>query len=79
MILNIVSNLGRIIGAGIPIMKQFINDFKIFDIGVFSFLSFLILLSFILAVIFYGDLRIKAISRIMEKEKKKRLQIPIEI
>ena len=78
MILNVVSNLGRIIGAGIPIMKQFV-DFKYFDIGVFSFLSFLILLSFVLAVIFYGDLRIKAISRIMEKEKKKKLEIPIEI
>ena len=78
MILNVISNLGRIIGAGIPIMKQFV-EFKYFDIGVFSFLSFLILLSFILAVIFYGDLRIKAISRIMEKEKKKKLEIPIEI
>ena len=78
MILNVVSNLGRIIGAGIPIMKQFV-DFKYFDIGVFSFLSFLILLSFVLAVIFFGDLRIKAISRIMEKEKKKKLEIPIEI
>ena len=43
MILNIVSNLGRIIGAGIPLMNRFFTDnFKLFDICVFSFLSFLI-------------------------------------
>lgn len=79
MILNIVSNLGRIIGAGIPLMNRFFTNFKVFDIWVFSFLSFLIFISFILAVIFYGDLRIKAISRIMEKETKKKILIPIEI
>ena len=43
IILNIVSNLGRIIGAGIPLMNRFFTDnFKLFDICVFSFLSFLI-------------------------------------
>lgn len=78
MILNIFTNVGRMIGSAIISSKGFVN-FSIFDIVVFSFLGALCLVSFILGLAFYGDLRIKAISRILEKEPKKSTQIPIEI
>ena len=78
MILNIFTNIGRMIGAAIISSKGFVR-LSIFDVVVFSFLGVLCLICFILGLIFYGDLRIKAISRILEKERKKSIQIPIEI
>ena len=77
MILNIFTNIGRMIGAAIISSKGFVH-LSIFDVVVFSFLGALCLICFILGLIFYGDLRIKAISRILEKERKKSIQIPIE-
>ena len=77
-VINVATNFGRIIGAAIPVLL-IVAEFEKMNIGTFFAFMILSVVAFIIALCFYEDLRIKPISRILEKEKNPNLQIPNDI
>ena len=78
--INYFSTFGRIFGSIFPIF--FINDEKNnvnVNFIVFSILFLLSFFSFCLFIYFYGEIRIKALSRIIKQEKNKYFEILTEI
>ena len=78
-IINIVSNIGRILGAMIPILSEKYDLIQM-NKGTFIYFISLSVVTFTFMILYYDDLRIKAISRILfDNEKGHHLQIPNEI
>ena len=76
--INYFSTFGRIFGSIFPIF--FINDEKNkANFIIFSILFLLSFFSFCLFIYFYGEIRIKAISRIIKQKKNKYFEILTEI
>ena len=78
-LVNVIIHVARILGACIIIWFKHDNFNKMITGTLIGFVS-LGFISFALSVVFYSDLRVKAISRILlSKEKVQKLQIPNEI
>jgi hypothetical protein len=78
-VINIVSNIGRILGAMIPILSEKYDLIQM-NKGTFIYFICLSVVTLSFMILFYDDLRIKAISRILfDNEKGHQLQIPNEI
>ena len=77
-VINVATNFGRIIGAAIPLLL-IVVEFENMNKGTFFAFMILSFVAFVIALCFYEDLRVKPISRILEKEKNSNLQIPNDI
>ena len=77
-VINVATNFGRIIGAAIPLVLIKVG-FENMNKGTFFVFMMLSVVAFVIALCFYEDLRVKPISRILEKEKNQNLQIPNDI
>ena len=76
VLINILSTIGRISSGGLLIMykiyehKDIMKDY--FNIIYYSIMTFLSFISLLLYMIFYSDIREKAISRIIKNEQNKK-------
>ena len=68
--INTISHIGRVLGAILPFIIIYMNYQKA-NIIFYSIMTFFSLISFIIFTIYYNDLRIKAISRIIHQQKPK--------
>ena len=75
--INTISHIGRVLGAFLPFLLAYM-DFHNANIIFYSILTFFSLISFIIFTIYYNDLRIKAISRIIHQQKPK-MEVVTEI
>ena len=83
VLINIVSTIGRIASCVLLIthettMKKEIVD-KYFDFFYYSIMSLFSLITLLLYSIFYSDIRIKAISRIIKNKDKKEVKVATEV
>jgi hypothetical protein len=77
MCINIISHIGRVIAAILPFLLHYFK-FYTSNIIYYSIMLFFSLVSFIIFTIYYNDLRIKAISRVIN-QKKPKLEVTTEI
>ena len=66
--INTISHIGRVIAAFSPFLLTYM-DFHKANLIYYSIMTFFSLISFIIFFIYYNDLRIKAISRIIHQQK----------
>ena len=66
--INTISHIGRVIAAFSPFLLTYM-DFHKANLIYYSIMTFFSLISFIIFFIYYKDLRIKAISRIIHQQK----------
>ena len=75
--INTISHIGRVLGAFLPFLLAYTNFHKA-NIIFYSIMTCFSLISFIIFTIYYNDLRIKAISRIIHQQKPK-MEVVTEI
>ena len=75
--INTISHIGRVLGAFLPFIIDYIDKPKA-NIIFYSIMTFFSLISFIIFTIYYNDLRIKAISRVIHQQKPK-IEVVTEI
>ena len=81
VLINILSTIGRISSGGLLIMyksyehKDIVKDY--FNIIYYSIMTLLSLISLLLYVIFYSDIREKAISRIIKNAQNKKNEVNV--
>ena len=75
--INTISHIGRVLGAFLPFLLAYM-DFHNANIIFYSIMTCFSLISFIIFTIYYNDLRIKAISRIIHQQKPK-MEVVTEI
>ena len=68
--INTISHIGRVLGAFLPFIIDYMDKSKV-NIIFYSIMTFFSLISFIIFTIYYNDLRIKAISRVIHQQKPK--------
>ena len=68
--INTISHIGRVLGAFLPFIINYMKIEKA-NIIFYSIMTFFSLISFIIFTIYYNDLRIKAISRVIHQQKPK--------
>ena len=83
VLINIISTIGRISSCVLLIMykkneeDEFVN--KYFDIFYYSIMTLFSLISLLMYFIFYGDIRVKAISRIIKSNNKHEIKIATDV
>ena len=83
ILINIISTLGRITSCLLLFMykikenEEIVNEY--FDIFYYSIMTFFSLISLLLYMIFYSDIRVKAISRIIKSNNKKEVKIATDV
>ena len=83
ILINIISTLGRITSCILLIMfkikenEEIVNEY--FDIFYYSIMTLFSLISLLLYMIFYSDIRVKAISRIIKSNNKKEVKIATDV
>ena len=66
--INTISHIGRVLAAFSPFLLTYMNFHKA-NLIYYSIMTFFTLISFIIFFIYYNDLRIKAISRVIHQTK----------
>ena len=66
--INTISHIGRVLAAFSPFLLTYM-DFHKANLIYYSIMTFFSLISFIIFLIYYNDLRIKAISRVIHQQK----------
>ena len=82
-LINIISTIGRIISCVFLIMykknegSEIVN--KYFDVFYYSMMTLFSLITLLLYFIFYSDIRVKAISRIIKYKNKNEIKVATEV
>ena len=83
VLINIISTIGRISSCGLFFMyeknegKEIVTEY--FDIIYYSIMTLFSLISLLLYYIFYSDIRVKAISRIIKSHNKNEVKIATDV
>jgi hypothetical protein len=78
VLINIFSMFSRLLCSSLLIILNVLHV-KSFNVIIYSFMTCLSVISFLLYVIFYKDIRIKAINRIIKSNPKDRIKIATEV
>ena len=78
VLINIFSMISRILSSGLLIIIT-IKDVREFNKIIYIFMTSLSFISFLLYIIFYSDIRIKAINRIIKSKPKDDIKIATEV
>ena len=78
VLINIISMFSRLLCSSLLIILTVLNV-KSFNVIIYSFMTGLSFISFLLYVIFYKDIRIKAINRIIKSNPKDGIKIATEV
>ena len=83
VLINIISTFGRITSCLLLFMykikenEEIVNEY--FDIFYYSIMSLFSLISLLLYIIFYSDIRVKAISRIIKSDNKNEVKVATDV
>ena len=78
VLINIFSMISRILSSGL-LMILAIREIRDFNIFIYIFMTSLSFISLLLFIIFYGDIRVKAINRIIKSNPKDDIKIATEV
>ena len=83
ILINVISTIGRIFSCFLLFMYKIKEDIDIvgqyFDIFYYSIMCLFSLISLLLYMIFYSDIRVKAISRIIKSNNKNEVKIATDV
>ena len=83
ILINIITTLGRIVSSGLLIAYEKNQEYEIvdefFNAVYYIIMTLLSLLSLLFYCIYYSDIRVKAISRIIKNDNKNEIQIATDV
>ena len=83
ILINIITTLGRIVSSGLLIAYEKNQEYEIvdefFNVFYYIIMTLLSLLSLLFYCIYYSDIRVKAISRIIKNDNKNEIQIATDV